>query len=173
MRLLSKGDSVITESLVLSYGRRISCPICRKGLMLSIPKNGGISGEPILKVPRNGDGRRLNRSSSASSERNHQKLRQLQWRIDMERAKHDNPLGQCIALHKMLIDYLWSDDGLYVAVPELLIEAQGKLENMAGLIRALIGSEPGSRPASDRSSCPISDTIPPRSCMKQALSLPN
>lgn len=115
----------------------------------------------------------IERVITGASEKNQQDLRRLQWRIDAERAKHDNPLGQCIALHKMLMDYLWSDDGLYVAVPELLIEAQGKLENMAGLIRALIGSEPDSRPASDRSSCPISDTIPPRSCMKQALSLPN
>ena len=47
---------------------------------------------------------------SARPER-HQRLRGLQWRIDMERSRASNPLSACIRINKMMMDFAWSDKG--------------------------------------------------------------
>ena len=41
-----------------------------------------------------------------------QRLRGLQWRIDIERSRADNPLSACIRLNKMMADYVFSNKGL-------------------------------------------------------------
>jgi hypothetical protein len=41
-----------------------------------------------------------------------QRLRGLQWRIDMERSRANNPLSACIRLNKMMMDFAFSDKGL-------------------------------------------------------------
>lgn len=110
----------------------------------------------------------------SAPEEKRQKLRQLQWRIDMERARHDNPMGRCIALYTMLTDHLWSDNGFYVAGPKLFMEIKTELENLLGLFRGTVDSGSVSAPVIT-SSLPssLSDIGPPRSCVRQALSLPS
>lgn len=49
---------------------------------------------------------------SASPERQ-QSLRQLQWRIDMERARAKNPIDAMIRLDKMMWTQLYADDGFF------------------------------------------------------------
>lgn len=41
-----------------------------------------------------------------------QRLRGLQWRIDMERSRASNPLSACIRLNTMMMDFMFSDEGL-------------------------------------------------------------
>jgi hypothetical protein len=107
----------------------------------------------------------------SAPEEKRQKLRRLQWRIDMERARHDNPMGRCVALYTMLTDHLWSDNGLYVAGPKLLMEIKTELENLLGLFRGTVNPESIAAPVV--ASLPASlvfGIVPPRSCVKQALS---
>ncbi|OHA83812.1 MAG: hypothetical protein A2937_01940 [Candidatus Yonathbacteria bacterium RIFCSPLOWO2_01_FULL_47_33b] len=40
-----------------------------------------------------------------------QRLRGLQWRIDMERLRASNPLSAAIRLHTMMMDFIFSDKG--------------------------------------------------------------
>lgn len=41
---------------------------------------------------------------SSAPEHMQQRLRGLQFQIDAERRKHDNPLGACVAISKMMMD---------------------------------------------------------------------
>jgi len=52
------------------------------------------------------------------------RLRCLQWRIDMERARASNPMSACVRLSKMLWDMVYGDNGL--------LKAMETLEQMAG-----------------------------------------
>jgi len=45
-------------------------------------------------------------------EHRREKLRRLQWRIDMERSRASNPLSGCIRLNKMMMDELYKAGGL-------------------------------------------------------------
>lgn len=40
-----------------------------------------------------------------------QRLRSIQWRIDMERKRASNPLSAAVRLHKMMADFAWGDKG--------------------------------------------------------------
>lgn len=109
----------------------------------------------------------------SAPEEKRQKLRQLQWRIDMERARHDNPMGRCIALYTMLTDHLWSDNGFYVAGPKLFMEIKTELENLLGLFRGTGNPESIAAPVITSLPSSLSDIVLPRSCVRQALSLPS
>lgn len=73
---------------------------------------------------------------SAPEERR-QKLRRLQWRIDVEREKHDNPMGRCIALHRMLTDHLWSENGFYAVGPRIFAKLSVELYRLNSLVRSV------------------------------------
>ena len=45
-------------------------------------------------------------------------LRQLQWRIDMERAKATNPISGMIRLNKMMWDSVYDDEGFYSTIAD-------------------------------------------------------
>jgi hypothetical protein len=48
------------------------------------------------------------------------RLRRLQWRIDMERRRHDNPLGACIGIYGMMIESVYGEHGLLPALRRLI-----------------------------------------------------
>lgn len=56
--------------------------------------------------------------SSAPAKRQ-QELRQLQWRIDMERRKAKNPTDAMIRLQKMMWRHFYADNGFIFAVRQL------------------------------------------------------
>lgn len=45
-----------------------------------------------------------------------ERLRRLQWRIDQERARGSNPLSSCIRLNRMMMDFIFSENGFYNAL---------------------------------------------------------
>ena len=58
-----------------------------------------------------------------------QKLRRLQWKIDMERGRASNPLSACIRLNKMMMDEMYKDGGLrdsLVLLRESILRFMGK-----------------------------------------------
>lgn len=58
--------------------------------------------------------------SSVPSERQ-ERLRALQWRIDMERVRHkDSPVGSAIALYKLMMEKVYGKEGLVEALDALL-----------------------------------------------------
>lgn len=57
---------------------------------------------------------------------NQQRLRHLQWRIDMERARAKNPVDAMIRLNKMMWNQFYAKDGFVVAV-NMLQDAGQKL----------------------------------------------
>lgn len=66
------------------------------------------------------------------SEDSHARRRQLQWRIDQERTRHETPLGATAALTKMAIDRYSSSGGLYdqIASAGPLQEAKSSMLEM-------------------------------------------
>jgi len=48
---------------------------------------------------------------TAAPEHLQRRLRGLQWQIDMERSRASNPLSACVRMHKMMMDFAWSDKG--------------------------------------------------------------
>lgn len=62
--------------------------------------------------------RRLRAIESVIAEAPHmeQRLRALQWRIDMERARHPNPLSSCIHVYRMMWDSVYGERGLLEAL---------------------------------------------------------
>lgn len=50
----------------------------------------------------------------------HQELRQLQWRIDMERKKARNPTDAMVRLQKMMWRQFYAEDGFVFAVKQLV-----------------------------------------------------
>ncbi|HAT68705.1 MAG: hypothetical protein A2481_00170 [Candidatus Yonathbacteria bacterium RIFOXYC2_FULL_47_9] len=67
----------------------------------------------------------------------HQRLRGLQWQIDMERSRASDPLSACVRLNKMMVDYVFSDEGLpriaslFVEVREEFSHLESKLSSLA------------------------------------------
>ncbi len=55
---------------------------------------------------------------SAPAERQ-QRLRGLQWRIDMERKKCSNPLSACIRLSEMMWDFVYAENGFLNTLKKL------------------------------------------------------
>ena len=49
-----------------------------------------------------------------------QRLRGLQWRIDMERERSKNPLNACVNLYRMMWNKVYGQDGLLEALDNLL-----------------------------------------------------
>lgn len=47
------------------------------------------------------------------------RLRALQWRIDMERSRHSNPLSSCIHVYRMMWDSVYGERGLLDALQAL------------------------------------------------------
>lgn len=47
------------------------------------------------------------------------RLRALQWRIDMERARASNPLSACIRLYNMMWKTLYGENGMISAIGRL------------------------------------------------------
>ena len=47
------------------------------------------------------------------------RLRALQWRIDMERARASNPLSACIRLYNMMWKTLYGENGMMSAIGRL------------------------------------------------------
>ncbi|OHA79445.1 MAG: hypothetical protein A2747_03230 [Candidatus Yonathbacteria bacterium RIFCSPHIGHO2_01_FULL_44_41] len=56
---------------------------------------------------------------SANPERQ-QELRQLQWRIDMERRRAKNPIDAMVRLQKMMWRQFYADDGFVFAVNQMV-----------------------------------------------------
>jgi hypothetical protein len=48
------------------------------------------------------------------------RLRRLQWRIDMERRRHSNPLGACLGIYGMMMDSVYGEQGLLPALKQLV-----------------------------------------------------
>lgn len=42
----------------------------------------------------------------SAPEQQQRRLRGLQWEIDAEMSKHDNPMGKCVAISKMMMESL-------------------------------------------------------------------
>lgn len=53
---------------------------------------------------------------SKAPKRYHDRLTRLQWRVDMERKRHGNPLSSCIHLSQMMMDSVYGDHGLLDAL---------------------------------------------------------
>lgn len=62
----------------------------------------------------------LERIISTADPEHHQGLRQLQWRIDMEKAKAKNPVDAMVRLQNMMWKQYYADDGFVFAVKELV-----------------------------------------------------
>lgn len=45
-----------------------------------------------------------------------QRLRRLQWRIDIERKRAANPLQSCLSIYSMMMDSVYGDHGLLNAI---------------------------------------------------------
>ena len=54
-------------------------------------------------------------------EERRERLRRLQWRIDRERARGSNPLSSCIRLNRMMLDFVFAENGFCNAL-KLLTE---------------------------------------------------
>lgn len=44
------------------------------------------------------------------------RLLRLQWRIDMERKRHPNPMSSCVKISKMMLDSVYGQHGLLTAL---------------------------------------------------------
>lgn len=44
------------------------------------------------------------------------RLLRLQWRIDMERKRHPNPMSSCVKISKMMLDSVYGEHGLLSAL---------------------------------------------------------
>ena len=44
------------------------------------------------------------------------RLLRLQWRIDMERKRHSNPMSSCVKISKMMLDSVYGQHGLVTAL---------------------------------------------------------
>jgi hypothetical protein len=53
------------------------------------------------------------------------RLRRLQWRVDMERRRHDNPLGACLGIYGMMMDSVYGEHGLLPALKRLIQSRAG------------------------------------------------
>lgn len=49
-----------------------------------------------------------------------QRLRGLQWRIDMERRRAKNPTGACVHIYRMMWNRVYGEDGLLQALDSLM-----------------------------------------------------
>lgn len=65
---------------------------------------------------------------SSAPARHQHRLRQLQWRIDMERKRASNPLAACIRINRMMWESLSGDHGLLGALRQLTGEPCRKSE---------------------------------------------
>ncbi len=62
---------------------------------------------------------------SSTSHDNEMRLRQLQWRIDMERKRCRNPMESCLKIFDMMWDFVHADRGFLYAVRMLEQVASG------------------------------------------------
>ena len=44
------------------------------------------------------------------------RLLRLQWRVDMERKRHSNPMSSCVRISKMMLDSVYGEHGLVSAL---------------------------------------------------------
>lgn len=54
-----------------------------------------------------------------------QRLRALQWRVDMERARAKNPNSSCVSIYRMMWDRVYGEGGLLEALDGLLTATTG------------------------------------------------
>ena len=53
---------------------------------------------------------------SSAPEKCRHRLEGLQWRIDMERKRSSNPMSACVRISSMMMDSLYGDKGLAMAL---------------------------------------------------------
>ncbi len=53
---------------------------------------------------------------SSTPEHHRHRLEGLQWRIDMERKRSSNPMSACVRISSMMLDSLYGDKGLVMAL---------------------------------------------------------
>lgn len=73
---------------------------------------------------------------STSPESMQQRLRSLQWRVDMERARAKNPNSACVNIYRMMWNRVYGEDGLLDALEGLLnattVTGHGQLAHSTG-----------------------------------------
>lgn len=52
-------------------------------------------------------------------ENNQARMQRLQWRIDMERQRSENPMGACVRISRMMWDAVLGENGLLPTISEL------------------------------------------------------
>ena len=71
----------------------------------------------------------LEKVISGAAPEQQQGLRQLQWRIDMERRRAKNPIDAMIRVNRMMWDHLYADDGFF-STPALWKEVFKMVDRM-------------------------------------------
>ncbi len=60
---------------------------------------------------------RLIRKTISNAPSNYRsRLLRLQWRVDMERKRHANPMSSCVRISKMMLDSVYGEHGLVSAL---------------------------------------------------------
>lgn len=62
-------------------------------------------------------------------EKDPERGRRIQWRVDRERERHTNALGACVALNKMMNESMWGEGGLRDTLNMYFTE-EGKSRNV-------------------------------------------
>jgi len=57
--------------------------------------------------------------------------RTTQWRIDVERAKHTNPLGACVAVYEIMVREVYGESGTLMELSRRLTELHASVLKMA------------------------------------------
>ena len=58
----------------------------------------------------------IERVIAEAPESQQERLRRLQWRIDVERSRASNPLSACIRLNRMMLDSFYAENGFVNAI---------------------------------------------------------
>ena len=66
---------------------------------------------------------------SQAPESTQPRLRALQWRIDMERAKADTPMAACVSICKMMCNRVYGENGLMTAMAALKNAVEAPQDN--------------------------------------------
>lgn len=62
------------------------------------------------------------------------RLLRLQWRVDMERKRHTNPMSSCVRLSKMMLDSVYGEHGLVSALNGSTARGDAKVPPTSGKV---------------------------------------
>ena len=76
----------------------------------------------------------IEKAVSTAPESIQERLRRLQWRIDIERARAKNPLSACIRLNQMMLDFVYVENGFVDTLQRITASVQKKQTKEAHIL---------------------------------------